>query len=69
MTRKVGEPEQDVAAHERLLTVAEVASFCRVSQVTVRRAEREGQLRGVRLTPHVLRFRQADVDAWIEASA
>ena len=49
----------------RLLTANEVAEALAVSVATVRRWERSGVLRGVRIG-RVLRFRAADVDALID---
>jgi excisionase family DNA binding protein len=49
-----------------LLTLHEVCALCRVSLSTGRRWVRRGFLRPVVLPQHNLRFRQADVDAFID---
>lgn len=48
-----------------LLTPGEVATLCRVSKSTVSRWAADGSLESVRLSPKVLRFRRADVEAFI----
>ena len=50
----------------RLLTLAEVAGFLRVSPKTVRRLVASGRLRCVRLG-RVLRFQLADLFRFVEA--
>jgi excisionase family DNA binding protein len=52
------------------MTVAEVASVCRVSAKTVTRAIGRGELRALRLGIRgAFRIRAADLDAWLEARA
>jgi len=54
---------------ERLLTPADVAERCQISAKTVLRAIHRGRLRASRLGDQgAYRMREADVEAWIEAS-
>ena len=54
---------------ERLLTPADVAERCQISAKTVLRAIHRGRLRASRLGEQgAYRMREADVEAWIEAS-
>jgi excisionase family DNA binding protein len=48
-----------------LVTVKDVVAYTRQSDSTVRRAVRYGHLRAFSM-PGGLRFRQEDVDAWVE---
>jgi excisionase family DNA binding protein len=48
-----------------LLTIKDVVAFTRCSDSTVRRAVRHGRLRAFSM-PGGLRFRQEDVDSWVE---
>jgi excisionase family DNA binding protein len=50
---------------ERLLTTREVAAAVALSPETILRRYRSGELRGVRLSSNVLRFRPEDVQAWL----
>ena len=50
----------------RLLTTREVAELVSLSPETILRRYRAGELRGVRLGSNVLRFRESDVEAWLE---
>lgn len=52
--------------NDRLLTTREVAAFLGFSPETVLRRYRAGELPGIRLASNVLRFRQRDVDAWLD---
>ena len=52
---------------ERLLTTRDVAELVSLSPETILRRYRAGELRGVRLGSNVLRFRESDVEAWLEA--
>ena len=55
---------------ERLLTPADVAERCQVSQKTVLRAIRAGRLRAYRLGARgAYRLRAADVEAWLAETA
>ena len=55
---------------EALLTPADVAERCQVSQKTVLRAIRAGRLRAYRLGARgAYRLRAADVEAWLAESA
>lgn len=51
---------------ERLLTTREVAAFLAVSTETVLRRWRAGELPGYRLASNVLRFRESEIEAWLE---
>jgi excisionase family DNA binding protein len=54
---------------ERLLTAREVAELLNVSSETILRYTRRGELRGYRLPGTArgrLRYRRADVEAWLE---
>jgi excisionase family DNA binding protein len=54
---------------EQLLTPSDVAERCQISTKTVLRAIHHGRLRASRLGEHgAYRMREADVEAWIEAS-
>lgn len=48
------------------MTLGDVVAYTRVSEKTIRRAVRSGRLRAFKL-PGGLRFRVADVDAWLES--
>jgi excisionase family DNA binding protein len=50
----------------RLLTTREVAQIAHVSNSTVERRAKAGELHPIRLGPHLLRFDPADVADWIE---
>jgi len=45
-----------------LLTVAEVAEELRVSRITIKRWIKAGKLNGIRLTPHIIRIEEEEVD-------
>ena len=53
---------------ERLLTTREVAEFLGLSPETVLRRYRRGELPGFRLASNVLRFRESEVEAWLEGT-
>jgi excisionase family DNA binding protein len=60
----VSEPGVD---RERLLTTRELAEFLGVIPETVLRWVRRGQLPAIKLPSGAIRFRESDVDAWLEA--
>ena len=51
---------------ERLLTTRQVAEWLALAPETVLRRYRAGELRGIRLASNVLRFRESDVEAFLE---
>lgn len=51
---------------DRLLTTRQVAEYVGLSPETVLRRYRAGELRGIRLGSNVLRFRQSELEAWLE---
>ncbi len=51
---------------DRLLTTREVATFLVMSPETVLRRWRTGELPGYRLASNVLRFRESEIEAWLE---
>jgi excisionase family DNA binding protein len=53
---------------ERLLTTRAVADYLSLSPETVLRRYRTGELVGIRLASNVLRFRESDVEAFLEAA-
>ena len=55
-------------AAERLLTVSEVAADLRVSNMTVYRLIKAGQLAAIRVGKNY-RIRQADLDAYLQSGA
>jgi excisionase family DNA binding protein len=55
------------AVSERLLTTRELAGILGLSKETVLRRWRAGEIPGYRLASNVLRFRESDVDAYLEA--
>jgi excisionase family DNA binding protein len=52
----------------RLLTTREVADLLALSPETVLRRWRAGELPGYRLASNVLRFRESEIDAWLEGT-
>jgi excisionase family DNA binding protein len=54
---------------EDLLTPTEVAELCRTSKTTVFRWADDGRLPILRLSDKVIRFRRADVEAFIARAA
>jgi excisionase family DNA binding protein len=52
--------------NDRLLTTREVADYLGFSSETVLRRYRAGELVGIRLASNVLRFRESDLEAWLE---
>ena len=56
------------AVTDRLLTTREVAAFLGVSPETVLRRWRAGELPGYRLASNVLRFRESEIEAWLEGT-
>ena len=52
---------------QRLLTAREVADQLGVSAATVLRWTRQGDLLGFRLPSGAMRYRENEVDAWLEA--
>jgi excisionase family DNA binding protein len=57
----------DDLAHDRLLTTGEVGDMLGLSSEAVLRRWRAGELPGFRLSSKVLRFRESEVLAWLEA--
>ena len=53
----------------RLLTAREVADVLGVSSETVLRWTRRGDLAAIRLPSGAIRYREADLDAWLVARA
>ena len=53
---------------DRLLTTREVATFLGLSPETVLRRWRAGELPGYRLASNVLRFRESEIEAWLEGT-
>jgi excisionase family DNA binding protein len=51
---------------ERLITTREVADFLGLSPETVLRRWRVGELPGYRLASNVLRFRESELEVWLE---
>jgi excisionase family DNA binding protein len=51
---------------DRLLTTREVAGFLGLSPETVLRRWRSGELPGYRLASNVLRFREAEIEEWLQ---
>jgi excisionase family DNA binding protein len=55
-------------SERRLLTTRQVAEFLGVSPETVLRRWRRGEISGYRLASNVLRFRESDIEAWLEGT-
>lgn len=53
---------------DRLLTTRQVAEFLGVSPETVLRRWPSGELPGYRLASNVLRFRESEIEAWLEGT-
>jgi excisionase family DNA binding protein len=53
---------------DRLLTTREVAAFLGLSSETVLRRWRAGELPGYRLASNVLRFRESEIEAWLDGT-
>jgi len=51
---------------DRLLSTRQVADFLGLSPETVLRRWRAGELPGYRLASNVLRFRESELEAWLE---
>lgn len=51
---------------DRLLTTREVAGLLGLSAETVLRRFRRGELPGFRLASNCLRFRESEIEAWLE---
>ena len=51
-----------------MLTVAEVAARLKVEHKCVRKLIKDGKLRAIRLNGRLLRIREADYEAFLEAS-
>jgi excisionase family DNA binding protein len=49
-----------------LLTTRQVADFLGMSPETVLRRWRAGEIPGYRLASNVLRFRESEIEAWLE---
>ena len=52
--------------NDRLLTTRQVADYLGFSPETVLRRYRDGSIPGYRLASNVLRFREPDIEAWLE---
>lgn len=52
---------------DRLLTTRQVAEYVGLSPETVLRRYRTGELRGIRLGSNVLRFRESELEAWLDS--
>jgi excisionase family DNA binding protein len=55
-----------LAVSDRLLTTRQVADFLGLSPETVLRRWRAGEIPGYRLASNVLRFRESEIEAWLE---
>jgi excisionase family DNA binding protein len=53
---------------DRLLTTRQVATFLGLSPETVLRRWRAGELPGYRLSSNVLRFRESELELWLEGT-
>ncbi|MGI8478472.1 MAG: helix-turn-helix transcriptional regulator [Gaiellaceae bacterium] len=53
---------------DRLLTTRQVADLLALSPETVLRRWRNGELPGFRLASNVLRFRESEIEAWLEGT-
>lgn len=51
---------------DRLLTTRQVAEWLGFSPETVLRRYRAGEIPGIRLGSNVLRFRESEIEAWLE---
>ena len=54
--------------NECLLTTREVAAFLGMSPESVLRRYRRDELPGYRLASNVLRFRESEIEAWLEGT-
>lgn len=59
----------DEQTNDRLLTISEVADYCKVAELTVRRWVRTGQLRGTRMGPRFLRVKRQDLDQFLDSQS
>ncbi len=50
-----------------LMTVEEVAAYLQLQPETIRAMTRRGELPGFKVGSRRLRFRKADIDAWLES--
>lgn len=57
-----------LSSADRLLTTREVAEFLGLSPETVLRRWRYGELPSYRLGSNVLRFRESEIEAWLEGT-
>ncbi len=64
--RGMGSRRPDLSPGDRLLTTREVAAFLGMSPESVLRRYRRGELPGYRLSSNVLRFRESEIEAWLE---
>ncbi|MDQ3380548.1 MAG: helix-turn-helix domain-containing protein [Actinomycetota bacterium] len=53
---------------DRLLTTRQVADLLALSPETVLRRYRAGELPGYRLGSNVLRFRESEIEQWLEGT-
>lgn len=51
---------------KEIMTVQEVCAELSVSKYYVKEAYKSGKLRGMKMSPHILRFRAEDVRTWVE---
>ncbi len=56
------------SAADRLLTTRDVAERLQLSPETVLRRWRAGEIPGFRLASNVLRFRESEIEAWLEGT-
>ena len=54
---------------DRLLTTREIAAFLGLSPESVLRRYRRDELPGYRLASNVLRFRESEIEAWLQHRA
>jgi len=64
-TSKAKEKTGAVAVPE-LMTKPEAASYLNVTEATIKKWTRKHAFPATYITPQVVRYRRADIDAWIE---
>ena len=57
----------DSGVNDRLLTTRQVAEYLGFSPETVLRRYRAGEIPGIRSGSNVLRFREREVEAWLQS--
>ncbi len=55
------------APDSALMTVEEVAAYLQLKPETIRNLTRRGELPGFKVGSRRLRFRKAEIDAWLES--